>query len=56
MPQKQEMDRDDIAERISNQILKLMDGKELCEFCKANFGGDNHQYNESTDTVTFDYD
>jgi hypothetical protein len=49
----QVMDRDDIAERIGKQIFQ-MDGKELIEFCQANFGGINHAYDEDGDSVSFD--
>ncbi len=52
--ERQTYNRDDIVERIANQILKLMDDKELIEFCKANFGGENHEYDEQSDTVEFD--
>lgn len=50
---RQVMDRDDICERIARQIQEFS-GKELIEFCQANFGGQNHSYDESKDEVTFD--
>lgn len=50
----QVMNRDDICERISRQIQHIMSGKELIEFCQANFGGENYSYNEGFDEVSFD--
>lgn len=51
--ERQVMDRDDIVERVGRQI-NYMDGKELIEFCQTNFGGENHKYDEATDSVSFD--
>jgi hypothetical protein len=43
--ERQVYGRDDITERIAKQV-DGMNGKELIEFCQANFGGKNHKYEE----------
>lgn len=49
---KEIYDRDDIIQRISNQI-ESFGANELIDFCERNFGGENHKYNDD-DTVSFD--